>query len=246
MRLASRCFHGGFALFAMWMAGCASSPAPTPEPSAPQASPAPSSPDAAPAPSSSPSLAPSEPAPPTDATEPTDTTPSDEELPAPLELAGRRVRIVDPIPGRGTAVMNVVVDVPGASPVAFAVDTGITECAMGKVVLEPVVAATRLAFAQAFCENGEDELSRRIVAVVLDVGDATHTPKLLWEGKGHYGNSFDRCERIDVPAVRGIGAGIAEVVQLTEVISRPNPERLGGGGCRAQAPKKRKLVELAY
>ncbi len=119
-------------------------------------------------------------------------------------------------------------------------------CYQTEAVVDPVPGVpSPLVFAQAFCTNGEDEFSREILSAVIHVGDSTTAPRVLWQGEGTYRNSFGLCEDIDIPTAEVTRAGVLVVTQLTEVIARPNPDRLGGP-CKARKERQRKLAEIAF
>jgi hypothetical protein len=216
--------------------GCAAPTGPAPSPSAP---PPPLDREGSAAASPLPSPSPSHPHAPSHPP-----SPEADSRWARLVVGGRRLAAsVGPTHDQG-AVLSVTLE--GGERAVLVHPTGFIECGETRTALDPVEGAPRLVLAQAFCEQGEDELSRDVVAMVIDVGEAARPPRILWNGRGSFRSSFGRCDHIDVPEVRGVAPGKAEVVRWTEVISRPNPERLGGGDCRPQTAKRVKVADLAY
>lgn len=99
-----------------------------------------------------------------------------------------------------------------------------------------------LVLAQGFCEIGEDEFSRDIVAAVIHVGDAATPPRTLWKGKGRYRKSFDACEVIDVP-VAEVADSILLVQQRTETILHEGPD-LPKVTCKPQRARMKTKAEV--
>ena len=166
--------------------------------------------------------------------------------PGTLTLAGKVVGVEATPPADGSGARLVVrVTAPDRAAVELSFTSDLTVCDTSAAALSPVVNAARIGLVQLFCENGEDEFSRALLALVLDVGDAAHAPRVLWQGKGSYSSSFDACERIDVPEVRVTGPSSLDVIRYTEVVVHAG-SAAPGRACSAEPAARRPLASLTY
>jgi hypothetical protein len=181
--------------------------------------------------------------------------------PAPKTIARERVvvqgRTVEvrideraPVDEDAPPTLTFVVSLDGAKQgdrlLSLPTPTGFDYCEQSEVAVEPVEGEpSPLVLAQAFCEGGEDEFSRDILAVVVHVGDAATPPRVLWQGTGEFSSSFGVCQTLDIPLAKVPRAGTLLVEQLTEVVFDRDPD-LPQIRCRAKKARTRKTAEIAF
>lgn len=120
--------------------------------------------------------------------------------------------------------------------------TDLADCEYVRAQLDgiPKIKDKRVIMAQLFCENGEDEFNRDMVTALLFTGLDEHPPAILWQGKGHYGNSFGACEETDVVHFERKKPNKVSVFRTTSVVHHGKvPD------CKPK-PKRKQLITTIY